>query len=109
MVKGIGNDIVAVSRIHASIQRHGDHFINKIFTPDEQLYCQRYRNPVPHFAGRFAAKEAVVKALGTGFRGGITWLDVAIHNDENGKPAVLLSPNASLVFNHPNLLVSISI
>lgn len=108
MIKGLGNDIIAVSRIRASIGRHGKSFLDKVFTETEQAYCLRYKDAAPHFAGRFAAKEAIVKALGTGFRNGITWLDIEIMNDDAGKPCVSLSDTILLQFNEPNVLISIS-
>ncbi len=89
---GIGNDITEIARIEQSIERFSERFISRIFTAKEQEYCLRNRkNSAQHFAARFAAKEAVVKALGTGFRKGISWLDIEIINDANGKPTVTLS------------------
>jgi holo-[acyl-carrier protein] synthase len=108
MVQGIGNDIIEISRVRASIARHGSHFLNKIFSKQEQEYCQKHRDPTPHFAGRFAAKEAIVKALGTGFRHGITWLDIDIQNDDYGKPIVVLSQELKGLLGEPKLLISIS-
>lgn len=107
-MKGIGTDIIEISRIERSIAQHKKHFLNRIFTPKEQAYCQRYRQSAPHFAARFAAKEAVVKALGTGFRGGISWQDIEICNDKQGKPTIVLSAKLQAMFDHPQFLLSMS-
>lgn len=88
MILGIGNDIIEIARIKALIDRYGERFLDRIFTKKEQEYCLRHQQRERHFAGRFAAKEAISKALGTGFRNGLSWLDLEICNDENGKPYV---------------------
>lgn len=108
MVQGIGCDIIEIGRIRASIARHGQHFLDRIYTPLEQEYCLKHRDPAPHFAARFAAKEAIVKALGTGFRNGISWQDIEIRKDANGKPTVHLSSKLSALQNSPQLMISIS-
>lgn len=108
MVKGVGNDIIEIDRMRLSIDRHGGHLLNRLFTIREQDYCFKYKDPVPHFAGRFAAKEAIVKALGTGFGAQVMWHDVEIVSDERGKPVVHVSPHISAHFHNPILLVSIS-
>lgn len=108
MFSGIGTDIIEIKRIKKSIERHGKHFLNKVFTLKEQKYCHRYKDPTPHFAARFAAKEAVVKALGVGFRNGITWLDIEIINNSNGQPIAYLSDRMSEQFRSPELLLSMS-
>ncbi|MBS0633829.1 MAG: holo-ACP synthase [Verrucomicrobia bacterium] len=105
MIKGIGTDIIEIERIAKAIERHGEEFINRLFTRNEQLPASA-RNPA-YFAGRFAAKEAVVKALGTGFRG-ISWLDIEVLNDSLGKPYINLSPAIAKRFDNPELLITIS-
>jgi holo-[acyl-carrier protein] synthase len=90
MFLGLGNDIIENERIAMAIQRHGQRFLDRIFTAQEQDYCSKHRS-VERYAGRFAAKEAISKALGTGISEGINWLDIEILNDENGKPIVRLS------------------
>lgn len=107
-VRGIGNDIIEVDRIARSLARYGDRFISRVFSPTEQAYCKRYALAARHFAGRFAAKEAVVKALGTGIVAGISWLDIEVLNDAAGKPQVVLSPVLAQRFDHPTILLSIS-
>lgn len=108
MIYGIGTDIIEVKRIEQAIQRSGQRFLDRLFCEEEQLYCKRHHDDARHFAGRFAAKEAIVKALGTGFRDGINWLDIIISNDQHGKPIATLSSKLQQMFNSPNLLISIS-
>ena len=88
-IYGIGNDIIEVKRILKSIKTHGQHFLDKLFTKREQQYCNSFRLPEIHFAGRYAAKEAVSKALGTGFGKELKWLEFEIVNNELGKPEVI--------------------
>lgn len=90
MIVGIGTDIVSVERIRAAIERHGERFLQKIFTPAEVEYCGARRRKFEHLAGRFAAKEAVLKALGTGASGGATLKDVEVTSDAAGRPAATL-------------------
>ncbi|WP_068468434.1 holo-ACP synthase [Candidatus Protochlamydia phocaeensis] len=109
MILGIGNDIIEVARIKANLERYKQRFIDRVFTPQEQEYCLSRKEPALHFAGRFAAKEAIVKALGTGFSQGITWLDIEIKNDSNGKPCAIISPHLADLFGClPFLHISIS-
>ena len=93
-VLGIGTDIVECLRIAQMIERHADLFINRVYTPAEIRYCQGRKQHTQHFAGRWAAKEAVLKALGTGWRRGISWRDIEIHNDPHGKPQVTVHGGA---------------
>jgi holo-[acyl-carrier protein] synthase len=94
-VIGHGIDIVETARIRQLVEEHGGHFLDRCFTPAEQEYCNRSsKRRFEHLAGRFAAKEAVLKALGTGWRGGIAWTDVEIRTDSSGKPRVVLSGQA---------------
>lgn len=96
MITGIGTDIVEVDRIRAAIERRKTAFINRIFTSGEQEYCQNAKDSAVCFSGRFAAKEAVLKALGTGLRE-MRWQDIEIIRDELGKPSVQLSAAAALL------------
>lgn len=89
-MKGLGSDIIEVERIEASITKHGKSFLDRLFTEAEQGYCNSFRDAPRHYAGRFAAKEAVVKALGIGFGKEVGWLDIEVSNDERGKPIVQL-------------------
>lgn len=108
MIFGIGNDIISVERIRGAIERHQQHFLDRVFSPREQKYCLSHRDPQIRFAGRFAGKEAVAKALGTGFSDGISWLDIEILNNPNGKPYVSLSPRINSKFSNPQIQISIS-
>jgi holo-[acyl-carrier protein] synthase len=108
MIRGLGIDIIEIDRIRGSIERHGLHFLNRLFTQREQDYCYQYKDPSPHFAGRFSAKEAIAKALGTGFGAHLSWHDIEILNDEHGKPVVTLSPQIMQMHGQPNILVAIS-
>ncbi len=87
---GIGTDITECLRIAQMIERHGELFITRVYTPAEIQYCQSRKQATQHFAGRWAAKEAVLKAVGTGWRRGISWRDVEILNTRGGKPIVSL-------------------
>ncbi len=89
-VLGIGTDITECLRIARMIERHGELFIDRVYTPEEVRYCQSRRQSTQHFTGRWAAKEAVLKALGTGWRRGISWRDVEIRNEPGGRPVVAL-------------------
>jgi holo-[acyl-carrier protein] synthase len=109
VIRGIGNDIVDIVRIRQSIERHGQHFLNRLFTQREQDYCYKFQDAVPHFAGRFAAKEAIAKAFGTGFGAQLAWHDIEILNDDHGRPIVHLSVDTQKQFDTPpHLLISIS-
>ena len=91
---GIGTDITECLRIARMIERHGEAFIARVYTPEEIRYCQSRKQSTQHFTGRWAAKEAVLKALGTGWRRGISWRDIEVLNDTGGKPLVMLSGGA---------------
>jgi holo-[acyl-carrier protein] synthase len=86
-----GIDLVDFPRLEQMIERHGQRFIDRIFTVAEQEYAGRHRNTVEKYAGRFAAKEAILKLLGTGWRGKIAWTDIEVTNNEAGRPEVSLS------------------
>lgn len=89
-IVGIGTDIVECLRIAQMIDRHGELFVNRVYTPAEIRYCQSRKQATQHFAGRWAAKEAILKALGTGWRRGISWRDMEVRNDKQGRPQVAL-------------------
>ncbi len=92
---GIGIDVVEVARIASAIERHGVPFLTKLFTPAERAYCAGQKNPALHYAARFAAKEAVSKALGTGIGSQAGWLDLEITRDPSGAPKLVLQGNAA--------------
>jgi holo-[acyl-carrier protein] synthase len=107
-ILGIGTDIIEIERIAMSLNRHGDQFLKRIFTPKEQEYAAKFKNSDGTLAGRFAAKEAVAKALGTGIREDIGWKDIEILNDEQGRPYVTLADHLKVRFQNPHILISIS-
>ena len=86
-----GIDLVDCPRIEAMIERHGKRFIERVFTAVEQAYAEANKNGIEKLAGRFAAKEAVLKLMGTGWRGKIAWTDVEVINNSSGQPEVTLS------------------
>ena len=77
-ILGLGFDATDIPRIGAAFERYGERFLRRVFTDGEIAYCTRRRNPVPHLAGRFAAKEAAMKALGTGHSRGVLWKDIEV-------------------------------
>jgi holo-[acyl-carrier protein] synthase len=85
-----GIDLVDCPRIEEMIKRHGERFLDRVFTADEQAYAEANKNKIEKLAGRFAAKEAVLKLVGTGWRGKIAWTDIEIINDSTGQPRVTL-------------------
>ena len=87
---GIGTDIVNIKRMKKSIKKNGVVFKNKIFSKNEINYCEKKKNPFPFYAKRFAAKEALSKALGTGIRKGINFKNIEVYNDNFGKPSIQL-------------------
>jgi holo-[acyl-carrier protein] synthase len=89
-VLGIGTDITECLRIAQMIERHGELFVGRVYTPHEIDYCRSRRMATQHFAGRWAAKEAVLKAIGTGWRRGISWRDIEVRNGQGGKPSAHL-------------------
>ena len=90
MIVGTGVDLAEVPRIRASIERYGEKFIRRIYTPAEIAYVERKANKYERYAARFAAKEAGMKAIGTGWRHGVTWQDFEVANLHSGKPTLLL-------------------
>jgi holo-[acyl-carrier protein] synthase len=91
---GIGTDIVEVLRIGQMIERHGEMFLGRVFTPSEIEYCTARKAAMQHYAGRWAAKEAVLKALGTGWARGISWQDIEVRNELGGQPLIRLGGGA---------------
>ena len=89
MIVGTGVDLAEVPRIKASIERYGEKFIRRIYTPAEIRYVERKANKFERYAARFAAKEAGMKAIGTGWRHGVTWQDFEVSNLSSGKPTLL--------------------
>ena len=94
MIVGSGVDIAETSRFERSIERHGERFTQRVFTAAEIAYCEKFKNRAERYAARFAAKEAAFKALGTGWREGIRWLDVEVTHQPSGKPELILTGRA---------------
>tara|TARA_Y100000590_G_C15418592_1_gene900468 strand:- start:296 stop:688 length:393 start_codon:yes stop_codon:yes gene_type:complete len=88
---GIGTDIVNIKRMENLIKKNGNKFKKRIFSKKEILHCEKNKDPSPFFAKRFAAKEALSKALGTGIRKGINFKDIEVYNDKLGKPSIMLT------------------
>jgi holo-[acyl-carrier protein] synthase len=97
MIVGSGIDLAEIGRIRHSINRYGDRFLNRIYTPGEQAYCLRKRNSAESFAARFAAKEAGAKALGTGISRGVSWLEIEVIRQPGGRPTLQFHGRAAQV------------
>jgi holo-[acyl-carrier protein] synthase len=95
MIVGTGIDIVEVPRIGAAVERFGERFLNRVFTASEVRYCRSKQNVIERFAVRFAAKEAGFKAIGTGWRQGVTWKDVEVGREPGGRPTICFSGRAA--------------
>jgi len=110
-IVGIGTDIVEVVRIGQMIERHGEAFLNRVFTEDEIRYCQRRKEYMQHYAGRWAAKEAVMKTLGTGWTRGVGWRDIEVCSQKSGQPLLAIRGGAREIANQlgiTDILITIS-
>ncbi|MBM3790648.1 MAG: holo-ACP synthase [Acidobacteria bacterium] len=94
MIIGVGVDIVDIRRMRRALERQDERFVRRLFTPAEAEFCRRHHDPVPYFAVRFAAKEALFKALGTGWSGGVSWLEVEVTREEQQAPSMTLTGKA---------------
>ncbi len=111
MILGTGIDIIEVARIASSFEKFGDRFVNRILLPDEIAYCLAHRKPAPFLAVRFATKEAISKAFGTGIGAQLSWLDMEIRRKESGEPFVVLHGKGQDLFaarGAKQLLISLS-
>jgi holo-[acyl-carrier protein] synthase len=108
MIEGLGIDIIEVDRIKKTLERWGERFLLRVFTAEERDYCRRKAHPEQSLAARFAAKEAVLKAVGTGLSGGIRWTDVKVVNDKSGKPEVKVDGEIARLIGDKRILLSIS-
>ncbi len=97
MILGMGTDLAEVERIERSVERYGERFLKRVYTDFERSYAMRKKNFAERLAGRFAAKEAGMKAIGTGWRGGVTWKDFEVVNEPSGKPTLRLSGVAAQI------------
>jgi holo-[acyl-carrier protein] synthase len=95
MILGIGNDIIDIRRIEKTIEKHGQRFIDRIYTDVEKQKSERRAQSIPSYAKRFAAKEACSKALGTGLSNGVYWRDMGVVNLPSGKPTMRLTNGAA--------------
>ena len=94
MIVGMGIDIAEVSRIREVIESQKDRFLHRVYTENEIAYCEQFRNKYERYAGRFAAKEAAMKALGTGWSRGVRWVDVEVVRQRGGRPTISLQGEA---------------
>jgi holo-[acyl-carrier protein] synthase len=108
MIESVGVDIVEVYRIKKAAERWGDRFIHRIFTPWEINYCNSKSFPEQSYAARFAVKEAVLKAIGTGLNKGAKWTSIEIVNDELGQPQVRLGQSIKEIIGARKIIVSMS-
>jgi len=90
-ISGVGVDLVSIPRMRTTIDRWQDRFVDRVFTEHEIAYCRARRDPVPHFAARFAAKEAGLKALGTGLQLGVRWRELEVRREREQAPTLVLS------------------
>jgi holo-[acyl-carrier protein] synthase len=97
VIVGLGVDITEVDRMEAAIERRGRPLLERLFTPSEIAYCEKHRHRAERFAGRFAAKEAAMKALGTGWSRGVRWVDIEVVREPSGKPTLKLSGAACAI------------
>jgi len=96
MLVGTGTDIIEIARIRHSIERYGQRFLERIFTPGEIAFCERKKNAAESYAGRFAAKEAAAKALGTGIARGVTWKEIEVVRKPGERPTLKLHGRAAV-------------
>lgn len=108
MVESVGIDLAEIKRIEKAIDRYGDRFLGRVFTPWEIQYCLSKINPASSFAGRFAVKEAVFKAIGTGFAEGVKWTSVEVVNDRRGQPTVRLGRGIVNHIGRKKVVISLS-
>jgi holo-[acyl-carrier protein] synthase len=111
LIVGLGIDIAEVGRVKAAIERYGETFLRRVYTANERQYCERFKNKYERYAGRFAAKEAAMKALGTGWSRGVRWVDVEVVREKGGRPTIRLAGEAANVasrLNVKNIALSIT-
>ena len=94
MIVGLGVDIAEVDRVRGAIERQGERFLKRLYTAKERTYCEKFKNKYERYAGRFAVKEATMKALGTGWSRGVRWVDIEVVREMSGKPTLELKGEA---------------
>ena len=97
MIVGMGIDVAEVPRIQAVIESQKERFLRRVYTLDEVAYCEQFKNKYERYAGRFAAKEAAMKALGTGWRRGVRWVDFEVVREKGGRPTIRLDGEAKKI------------
>jgi len=97
MIVGMGIDVAEVNRIRAVIESQGERFRRRVYTEEEAAYCEQFKNKYERYAGRFAAKEAAMKALGTGWSRGVRWVDVEVVRQRGGRPTISLKGEAKKI------------
>jgi len=97
MIVGLGVDIAEVDRVRGAIERQGERFLKRLYTAKERAYCEKFKNKYERYAGRFAVKEATMKALGTGWSRGVRWVDIEVVRQSGGRPTVTLRGEAAKV------------
>ncbi len=107
-VFGIGIDLVSVARVRAALERYPERFRNRVFTPEEVRFCETLGDKYPSYAGRFAAKEAFSKALGTGLRGATGWTEIDVHDNERQRPTINVTGRAEKILAGRQVHLSIS-
>lgn len=108
MIKGIGTDILEISRFKEVLEKHTERFIRRVYTEDEYNYSMKHKDRMPHLAVRFSAKEAVAKALGCGIGKDLSFQDIIIEKEPSGKPVVRFSEKANEKFKNPRIEISMS-
>jgi holo-[acyl-carrier protein] synthase len=107
-IQGIGVDVVDVNRMKAMLEEHGERFVERVFTAAEASYCRAKKNPHEHYAARFAAKEAVSKAMATGWAESFNWKDVEVVNEPSGAPTIVLYNTLAALLDSCRVHISIS-
>jgi holo-[acyl-carrier protein] synthase len=97
LIVGTGVDIAEVARIRSAIEKRGEAFLRRIYTPGEIAYCERFKNKFERYAGRFAVKEAAMKALGTGWSHGVRWVDLEVIREKSGRPTLAIRGEAGKI------------
>ena len=111
MIVGMGIDVAEVPRIQAVIESQKERFLRRVFTPEEAAYCEQFKNKYERYSGRFAVKEAAMKALGTGWSRGVRWVDLEIVRMRGGRPTLVLKGQARKIADAlgvKNIVVSIT-
>ncbi len=111
MIVGMGIDVAEVPRIRAVIESQKERFLRRVFTPEEAAYCEQFKNKYERYSGRFAVKEAAMKALGTGWSRGVRWVDLEIVRMRGGRPTLVLKGEARKIADAlgvKNIVVSIT-